>query len=137
MVPEVWVYRAADRLIAPHGEEALDEVNGPIAAAIDRRGGERVLLMFRVRLAVVKLQAPRAGRCTNSAGHSPPVERRTHENGRPYARRPEVTLCIEARCAARCSLKLRTRDSKDRSASGRTPPLLQRALWVGGKTRIR
>jgi len=46
MVPDVWVYRAADRLIAEHGEEALDEVNRQITAAIDRHEGERVLLMF-------------------------------------------------------------------------------------------
>ena len=58
MVPDVWVYRAADRLIAEHGEEALDEVNRRITAAIDRHEGERVLLMFRVRLAVAKLQEP-------------------------------------------------------------------------------
>ena len=56
MVPDVWVYRAADRLITEHGEEALDEVNRQITAAIDRHEGERVLLMFRVRLAVAKLQ---------------------------------------------------------------------------------
>ena len=61
MVPDVWVYRAADRLIAEHGEEALEEVNRQITAAIDRHEGERVLLMFRVRLAVAKLQAPPSG----------------------------------------------------------------------------
>jgi hypothetical protein len=61
MVPDVWVYRAADRLIAEHGEEALDEVNRRITAAIDRHEGERVLLMFRVRLAVAKLQEPPTG----------------------------------------------------------------------------
>ena len=61
MIPEIWVYRAADRLIAQHGEEALNEVNRRIAAAMDRREGERVLLMFRVRLAVANLQAPTTG----------------------------------------------------------------------------
>ena len=61
MIPEIWVYRAADRLIAQHGEEALNEVNRRIAAAMDRREGERVLLMFRVRLAVANLQAPPTG----------------------------------------------------------------------------
>jgi hypothetical protein len=58
MVPDVWVYRAADRLIAEHGEEALDEVNRRIGAAIDHHEGERV---FRVRLAVAKLQEPPSG----------------------------------------------------------------------------
>jgi hypothetical protein len=61
MVPDIWVYRAADQLIAEHGEEALDEVNRRIGAAIDRHEGERVLRMFRVRLAVTKLQEPPSG----------------------------------------------------------------------------
>lgn len=61
MVPEIWVYRAADRLITQHGAEALDEVNRLIAAAVDRHEGDRVLLMFRVRPAVAKLQAPPSG----------------------------------------------------------------------------
>jgi hypothetical protein len=68
MVPDVWVYRAADRLIAEHGEEALDEVNRQITAAIDRHEGERVLLMFRVRLGQWRSYKPRrAGRCTREA----------------------------------------------------------------------
>lgn len=61
MVPDVWVYRAADRLISRHGAEALNEVNRKIAEAVDRREGDRVLLMFRVRLAVSMLQAPPSG----------------------------------------------------------------------------
>jgi hypothetical protein len=129
--------RAADRLIAQHGEEALDEVNRRIAAAIDRREGERVLLMFRVRLAVAKLQAPPRGPLHQFGRASPPVERRRHENGRPYPRRPEVTLCMEARCAARCSLKLRTLGSEDRSASGRTPPTFTAGAVGRRKRRIR
>jgi hypothetical protein len=61
MVPDVWIYRAADRLISQHGGEALNEVNRLIAAAVDRQEADRVLLMFRVRLAVAKLQAPPSG----------------------------------------------------------------------------
>ena len=58
MVPDIWVYRRADRLIARHGEKALDEVNRLIAVAIDREDADRALLMFRLRLAVAALQAP-------------------------------------------------------------------------------
>ena len=61
MVLEIWVHRAADRLIAEHGAEAVDEVNRLIAAAVDRQEADRVLLMFRVRLAVARLQAPPSG----------------------------------------------------------------------------
>lgn len=61
MVPDVWVYRAADRLISRHGAEALEAVNRLIERAVDRHNGERVLLMFRVRLAVATLQAPPSG----------------------------------------------------------------------------
>ena len=61
MVADIWVYRAADRLITQHGDEALSEVNRLIAAAVDRDEADRVLLMFRLRLAVSKLQAPPSG----------------------------------------------------------------------------
>ena len=61
MVPDIWVYRAADRLISRHGAEALKTVNQLIERAVDRDDGERVLLMFRVRLAVSMLQAPPSG----------------------------------------------------------------------------
>jgi hypothetical protein len=61
MVPDIWVYRAADRLISRHGDEALKAVNQLIERAVYRHDGERVLLMFRVRLAVATLQAPPIG----------------------------------------------------------------------------
>lgn len=58
MVPDIWVYRRAGRLIARHGEKALDEVNRLIAVAVDREDAKRTLLMFRLRLAVATLQTP-------------------------------------------------------------------------------
>jgi hypothetical protein len=61
MVPEVWVYRAADRLIAQHGAEALNEASRLICVVADRCEADRVLLMLRVRLAVAALQAPPSG----------------------------------------------------------------------------
>lgn len=61
MVPDVWVYRAAGRLISRHGTDALRTVNRLIDRAVDRHDGERVLLMFRVRLAIATLQAPPSG----------------------------------------------------------------------------
>jgi hypothetical protein len=35
MVPDAWVYRAADRLIRQHGADALEEVNRRICDALD------------------------------------------------------------------------------------------------------
>ena len=61
MVPDIWVYREADRLITEHGAKALKAVNRLIDRAVDRHDGERVLLMFRVRLAVATLQTPPSG----------------------------------------------------------------------------
>jgi hypothetical protein len=58
VVPDVWVYRAADRLIAQHGAEAGREVSRIIELALRQRQRERVLLMLRVRAAIKALQAP-------------------------------------------------------------------------------
>lgn len=58
MVPEIWVYRAADKLIAQHGSEAVEEATKLIATAIEGRQDERALLMMRVRLAIKALQTP-------------------------------------------------------------------------------
>ena len=61
MVPDAWVYRAADRLIAQHGADALKEVNRLICNALDRREQDRALLWVRIRLAILVLQAPPRG----------------------------------------------------------------------------
>ena len=56
MVPDIWVYRTADRLITKHGKRALNTTDRLIGAALDRHDADRVLLMLRVRLAVQLLQ---------------------------------------------------------------------------------
>ena len=61
MVPDAWVYRAADRLIRQHGADALEEVNWLICDALDQRDRGRALLWVRVRLAILVLQAPLQG----------------------------------------------------------------------------
>ena len=58
MIPDIWVYRTADRLIAQHGAGALSEADRLVDKALNRRDADRVLLMLRVRFAVVALQAP-------------------------------------------------------------------------------
>jgi hypothetical protein len=58
MVPDIWVYREADRLIAEHGAKARKAADRLIDLAARRLDSERVLLMLRVRLAVAVLQAP-------------------------------------------------------------------------------
>lgn len=57
MVPDIWVYRTADRLITKHGNRALKATDRLVDAALDRRDADRVLLMLRVRLAVQVLQS--------------------------------------------------------------------------------
>jgi hypothetical protein len=61
MVPDAWVYRAADRLIRQHGADALEEVNRRICDALDHREHDRAVLMVRIRLAILVLQAPPQG----------------------------------------------------------------------------
>ena len=61
MVPDAWVYRAADRLVTQHGADALREVNRLICDALDHREQDRALLMVRIRLAILVLQAPPRG----------------------------------------------------------------------------
>jgi hypothetical protein len=61
MVSDAWVYRAADRLIAQHGADALEEVNWLICDALDQRDRGRALLWVRVRLAILVLQIPPRG----------------------------------------------------------------------------
>ena len=60
-VPDIWVYRAADRFITQHGRHALIEANRRIGLAVDHHDADRVLLMMRVRLAVMALEAPPNG----------------------------------------------------------------------------
>ena len=61
MVPDAWVYRAADRLMAQHGADALNEVNRLICDALDHRDKGRAVLWIRIRLAILVLQAPPRG----------------------------------------------------------------------------
>ena len=61
MVPDAWVYRAADRLIRQYGAAALEEVTWLICDAIDQRDQGRALLWVRVRLAILVLQPPPRG----------------------------------------------------------------------------
>ena len=61
MVPDAWVYRAADRLIRQHGADALEEVSRLICDALDHRQQDRSVLMVRIRLAILVLQAPPRG----------------------------------------------------------------------------
>ena len=61
MVPDAWVYRAADRLITQHGADALKEVNRLICDALDHRDKGHVVLWIRIRLAILVLQAPPRG----------------------------------------------------------------------------
>jgi hypothetical protein len=61
MISDAYVYRAADRLITRCGAEALNAVNRLICEAIDHRDQDRALLMVRIRLAIMVLQAPPAG----------------------------------------------------------------------------
>jgi hypothetical protein len=61
MVPDAWVYRAANRLISQHGADALEEVNWLICEALDRQDRGRAALWVRIRLAILVLQAPPQG----------------------------------------------------------------------------
>jgi hypothetical protein len=61
MVPDAWVYRAANRLISQHGANALEEVNRLICDALDHRDRGRALLWVRIRLAILVLEAPPEG----------------------------------------------------------------------------
>ena len=61
MVPDIWVYRAAGRLVEQHGAKALKAADRAIDLALDQRDADRVLLMLRVRMAVAALQAPPSG----------------------------------------------------------------------------
>jgi hypothetical protein len=60
MVPDAWVYRAADRLITRHGADALQEVNRLICDALDHRERGRAVLMLRIRLAILTSATARA-----------------------------------------------------------------------------
>ena len=66
MVPDRWVYGAADRLIAQYGADALREVNRLICNALDHREEGRALLTLRIRLADPRL--------TNTAAWAAPLE---------------------------------------------------------------
>ena len=58
MVSEINIYRAADRVIARHGDEALSEATRQVGRLINRQKTKRVFLWLRIRLAVAILQSP-------------------------------------------------------------------------------
>jgi hypothetical protein len=60
-IPDANVYRAADRLIRRHGEEALSTASRLIERMVDRKDRDRFLLCLRIRQAIVVLQAPSTG----------------------------------------------------------------------------
>jgi hypothetical protein len=62
MVPEAYVYRAAMRLIEKHGHDVLIEANRLIELALVRRETERLLVVLRIRRAIVAWEAPASGR---------------------------------------------------------------------------
>jgi hypothetical protein len=43
MIPDLWVYRTADRLIAQHGADAMQQADRLIGLALHRRENERAL----------------------------------------------------------------------------------------------
>jgi hypothetical protein len=61
MMSDTLVYGAADRLITRYGTKALREVNRLICDAIKQNNHDQALLMVRIRLAIIVLQAPPAG----------------------------------------------------------------------------
>ena len=61
LVSDAWVYCAADRLIGQHGPKALAEVNRLICDAINHDERDRAVVMIRIRLAILVLQAPPNG----------------------------------------------------------------------------
>ena len=61
MMSEALIYRTANRLIEQHGAKAMAEANRLLCRALERREQDRALIMLRVRLAVIALQAPRSG----------------------------------------------------------------------------
>lgn len=60
-IPDANVYRAADRLIQRHGEQALNAAERLIGRMADRRDRDRFLLWLRIRQAIVALQAQPTG----------------------------------------------------------------------------
>jgi hypothetical protein len=61
MVPEIAIWRAANRLIEKHGADAEFEATR-LASQILDRGGDGWQVWARVRLAVEALQAPPSGK---------------------------------------------------------------------------
>ena len=60
-IPDAIIYRAADRLMQRHGEEAQGAASRCVARMVDRRDRDRFLLWLRIRQAIVVLQAPPTG----------------------------------------------------------------------------
>jgi hypothetical protein len=60
-IPDAIIYRAADRLMQRHGEEALRAASRCVERMVDRRDRDRFLLWLRIRHAIVVLRAPPTG----------------------------------------------------------------------------
>jgi hypothetical protein len=60
MVPDDWVSKAAGKLIQQHGADAMTEVMRLLSLALMQEDPAALLLMFRVGLAVARLQPERA-----------------------------------------------------------------------------
>ena len=60
MAPDAWVTEAAGKLIQQHGADAMTEVMRLFSLALMQEDPAALLLMFRVGLAVARLQPDRA-----------------------------------------------------------------------------
>lgn len=58
MVPDRLVYRAADRIMSLFGRNAPDEISRLMREAMGQDDPDRALLLSRIRLAILVLQAP-------------------------------------------------------------------------------
>jgi hypothetical protein len=61
VVPDAWVYQAANKLIEQHDDDALKEATRLFFPSAEPRPARPRAFMLRVRLAVSALQAPAAG----------------------------------------------------------------------------
>ena len=60
MAPDAWVTEAAGKLVEQHGADAMTEVMRLLSRAHTQEDPAALLLMFRVGLAVARLQPDRA-----------------------------------------------------------------------------
>jgi hypothetical protein len=60
MVSDRVVYRAADRIMSLFGQNAPDEVSRLMRGAVGQHDRDRAILLFRIRVAILVLQAPQS-----------------------------------------------------------------------------